>query len=49
MTKQSIDDLMKISQSSFEESVAALYAFEKELPKISETKLDGLKKILWHY
>ena len=35
---------MKISESSFEEAVASLYAFEKELPKISETKLDGFKK-----
>ena len=31
LTKQSIDDLLKLSQSSFEESVDALYAFEKEL------------------
>jgi pyrroloquinoline-quinone synthase len=44
LTKQAIDDLIKISESSFEEAVAALYAFEKELPKISETKLDGLVK-----
>ncbi len=44
LTIQSINDLMKISESSFEEAVAALYAFEKELPKISETKLDGLVK-----
>ena len=44
LTKQSIDDLLILSQSSFEESVAALYAFEKELPKISETKLEGLNK-----
>jgi pyrroloquinoline-quinone synthase len=44
LTNQSIDDLIKISESSFEEAVAALYAFEKELPKISETKLDGLVK-----
>ena len=44
LTKQSVDELLKLSQSSFEESVAALYAFEKELPKISETKLEGLEK-----
>jgi pyrroloquinoline-quinone synthase len=44
LTNQSIDELIKISESSFEEAVAALYAFEKELPKISETKLDGLVK-----
>ena len=44
LTKQAIDDLIKISESSFEEAVAALYAFEKELPKISETKLNDLVK-----
>lgn len=44
LTKQSINDLIKVSESSFEEAVAALYAFEKELPRISETKLDGLVK-----
>jgi pyrroloquinoline-quinone synthase len=44
LTKQSINNMLEISKSSFEESVAALYALEKELPKISETKLDGLKK-----
>ena len=44
LTKKSINDLIAISESSFEEAVSALYAFEKELPKISETKLDGLSK-----
>ncbi len=44
LTRHAIDDLIKISESSFEEAVASLYAIEKELPKISETKLDGLRK-----
>jgi pyrroloquinoline-quinone synthase len=44
LTRQAIEDLIKISESSFEEAVASLYAIEKELPKISETKLDGLRK-----
>jgi pyrroloquinoline-quinone synthase len=44
LTRQAINDLIKISESSFEEAVASLYAIEKELPKISETKLDGLRK-----
>ncbi len=35
---------MTVSKSSFEEGVASLYAFEKELPKISETKSKGLKE-----
>jgi pyrroloquinoline-quinone synthase len=42
LTKQSVDNMIKLSESSFEEAVAVLYAFEKQLPKISETKLDGL-------
>jgi pyrroloquinoline-quinone synthase len=44
LTKQSVDSMIKLSESSFEEAVAVLYAFEKQLPKISETKLDGLAK-----
>lgn len=43
LTKLAISDLIKISNSSFEEGVAAMYAFEKELPKISETKSAGLR------
>ena len=43
-TRKAISDLSLISKSSFEEGVAALYAFEKELPKISETKSSGLKQ-----
>jgi pyrroloquinoline-quinone synthase len=44
LTRQAVNELIKISESSFEEAVASLYAIEKELPKISETKLDGLRK-----
>ena len=36
--------MLAVSKSSFEEGVASLYAFEKELPKISETKSKGLKE-----
>ncbi|HEX5187159.1 MAG TPA: iron-containing redox enzyme family protein, partial [Nitrososphaeraceae archaeon] len=41
-TRKAVDTLLEISKSSFEEGVASLYAFEKELPKISETKSKGL-------
>ena len=41
---KAVSDLSVISKSSFEEGVAALYAFEKELPKISETKSKGLRQ-----
>jgi pyrroloquinoline-quinone synthase len=36
--------LQKLMGSSFEEAVAAMYAYEGELPKISRSKIDGLKK-----
>jgi pyrroloquinoline-quinone synthase len=44
LTRKAVSDLSVISKSSFEEGVAALYAFEKELPKISETKSKGLRQ-----
>ncbi len=44
LTRKAIKDLIQLSESSFEEAVTLLYAFEKELPKISETKMDGLNK-----
>ncbi len=43
-TRKAILALERLSESSFEESVAAMYAYEKELPKISRTKIDGLAK-----
>jgi pyrroloquinoline-quinone synthase len=39
-----VESLQKLSLSSFEEAVAAMYAYEAELPRISRTKIDGLKK-----
>lgn len=42
LTNNAIQKLIDISNSSFEEGVAALYAFEKQLPKISQTKRAGL-------
>lgn len=42
LTNDAILKLTDISNSSFEEGVAALYAFEKQLPKISQTKRAGL-------
>lgn len=44
LTTKAIDSLLKLCTSSFIEGVAAMYAFEKELPKISETKSHGLRK-----
>ncbi len=43
-TNEAVSAIMRLSSSSFEEAVAAMYAFEAELPKISRSKIDGLKK-----
>ncbi len=39
-----VSEMSSITELSFEEGVAAMYAYEKELPKISRSKIDGLKK-----
>jgi pyrroloquinoline-quinone synthase len=38
-----VEMIQKLSLSSFEEAVAAMYAYEAELPRISRSKIDGLK------
>jgi pyrroloquinoline-quinone synthase len=43
-TNESVDKLMGLSTLTFEEAAAAMYAYEMELPKISRSKIDGLKK-----
>lgn len=43
-SNEAVEDLESITSLSFEEAVAALYAYELELPKISATKIEGLKK-----
>ena len=43
-TNDAISDLTHITSLSLEQAVSAMYAFEKELPKISRSKIDGLKK-----
>ena len=43
-TNEAVATMTKLSESSFEEAVAAMYAFEAELPKISRSKIDGLNK-----
>lgn len=40
-TKQAVSDLNEL-MDTFEGGACAMYAFEKEIPKISQTKLDGL-------
>lgn len=43
-TNEAVSKIMALSRMSFEEAVAAMYAFESELPKISRSKIDGLVK-----
>lgn len=40
-TRQAVSDLNDL-MTTFERGSCAMYAFEKEIPKISQTKLDGL-------
>lgn len=43
-TNMAVSALSQLTERSLEEAVAAMYAYEKELPKISKSKIDGLKK-----
>lgn len=43
-TNTAVAKMMDLSRASFEEAVAAMYAFEMELPRISKSKIDGLKR-----
>jgi len=43
-TNAAVCDLAQLTMLSLEESAAAMYAYENELPKISRSKIDGLKK-----
>jgi pyrroloquinoline-quinone synthase len=43
-TNNAVSDLTKLTTLSLEEGAAAMYAYEIELPKISRSKVDGLKK-----
>jgi pyrroloquinoline-quinone synthase len=43
-TNEAITKLISLANLTFEEAVAVMYAYEMELPKISKSKIDGLKK-----
>ena len=44
-TNEAVAKLMGLADLTFEEAVSAMYAYEMELPKISRSKIDGLKKL----
>lgn len=43
-TTEAVLALNRLTKLSFEEAAAAMYGYEKELPKISTSKINGLKK-----
>ena len=43
-TNEAVSQLKKLTASSLEEAASAMYAYEMEIPKISRSKLEGLKK-----
>jgi pyrroloquinoline-quinone synthase len=43
-TNEAITKLVSLAKFTFEEAVAVMYAYEMELPRISKSKIDGLKK-----
>jgi pyrroloquinoline-quinone synthase len=44
-TNEAVTKLMGLAGLALEEAIAAMYAYEMELPKISRSKIDGLKKL----
>jgi pyrroloquinoline-quinone synthase len=48
-TNEAVAKLMALASLTFEEAVAAMYAYEMELPKISRSKIDGLKNFYGIY
>ena len=44
-TNEAVANLMALANLTSEEAVGAMYAYEMELPKISRSKIDGLKKL----
>ena len=43
-TKEMIDNFFKQARSSYAEGLASLYTYERQIPEIAETKIQGLKK-----
>ena len=45
-TKDLIDNFFKNGRSTYSEGLASLYTYERQIPEIADTKIQGLKK---HY
>lgn len=42
-TQQLIDTFLRLAKSSYAEGVGALYAYERQIPGVAASKIDGLK------
>ena len=42
-TKDMIDNFFKQGRASYAEGFASLYTYERQIPEIAETKIQGLK------
>ena len=42
-----IDNFFKQARLSYAEGLASLYTYERQIPEIAETKIQGLEKVLW--
>ena len=43
-TQDMIDNFFRNGRSTYAEGLAALYTYERQIPEIAETKIQGLKK-----
>ena len=43
-TKEMIDNFFSQARASYAEGLASLYTYERQIPEIAETKIQGLKK-----
>jgi pyrroloquinoline-quinone synthase len=43
-TQDMIDNFFKNGRSTYAEGLASLYTYERQIPEIAETKIQGLKK-----
>ena len=44
VTKDMIDNFFSQARKSYAEGLASLYTYERQIPEIAETKINGLKK-----
>ena len=42
-----IENFFSQARKSYAEGLASLYTYERQIPEIAETKIQGLKKFYW--